>query len=143
VNTETTDKNAAVATVFFDGSCAFCRAGIRLARRLFPNPAFRWLPLQTSGVPEQLGLPESVLLTEMKIQLANGHVLGGIDAWNYLLRSVWWAWPVGILLSLPGLHWLGQAGYRWVARHRYCLGGSCALPSKRPHHRKIPFFDLP
>jgi predicted DCC family thiol-disulfide oxidoreductase YuxK len=80
---------------------------------------------------------------EMKLQLSDGRVVGGVDSWSVLLRSVWWLWPVGVALSLPGVSHIARLAYRWVARNRYCLGGQCQVPARTAHQRTIPFLDLP
>jgi predicted DCC family thiol-disulfide oxidoreductase YuxK len=65
-----------------------------------------------------------------------------VDAWAVLFRSVWWLWPLGAALRIPGLHWVANLVYRWVARHRYALTGRCRLPDRKPS-RHDSFFRLP
>jgi hypothetical protein len=98
--------------------------------------------LQTPGLAARLGLPEHLLMEEMKVELADGRVLGGIDSWACLFRTAWWLWPLGAALSLPGIHGLAQTAYGWFACHRYCLAPNRVPVPPRPRKRKIPFFDL-
>ena len=85
----------------------------------------------------------------MKLLRADGRIVGGVDAWAVLFRSVWWLWPVGAMLGLPRVRWFGGVGYRWVARNRYCLGESCELPNhhrldqSQTHPRHSAFLELP
>jgi hypothetical protein len=111
--------------------------------KIFARRGFEWVPLQTPGAAKRLGISEAALLDEMKLLLPDNHVLGGIECWIHLFRSVWWLWPIGTLLSLPGFNALGRACYRWVARNRYCVGGKCPASPEKRHRRKIPFMDLP
>jgi predicted DCC family thiol-disulfide oxidoreductase YuxK len=129
--------------IFYDAQCRLCRAGVTGLGRLFAQRGFIWLPLQTPGAANRLGLSDADILREMKLQLPGGRVLGGIDAWIHLFRSVLWLWPIGVLLSLPGFHALGQGCYRWLARNRYCLSGTCQVQDRQPHRRTIPFLELP
>jgi predicted DCC family thiol-disulfide oxidoreductase YuxK len=140
VNTETKGRNG---WIFYDAECPICLRGLRVWGQVFGRRGFEWLPLQTPGAAGRLGLREAELLREMKVQLPDRRVLGGIDSWIHLFRSVWWLWPVGMLLSIPGFHRLGQACYRWIARYRYCMGGKCRLRASPSHRRTIPFLDLP
>lgn len=135
--------------VFYDGACRFC---VRSATRwggLFARRGFYWLPLQIPGTTARLGMTEEALREEMKLLHTDGCVVGGVEAWAVLCRTVWWLWPIGVLLSLPGVRWLSEVGYRWVARNRYCLSGSCELPHRQPHAnnpnplRHQAFFDRP
>jgi predicted DCC family thiol-disulfide oxidoreductase YuxK len=143
VNTETTEIKGTRGWIFYDAECPICRKGRKVWGGIFARRGFEWFPLQTPGVAHRLGLSETALLEEMKLQLAGGRVLGGIDSWVVLFRSVWLLWPIGFLLSLPGFHALSRACYRWIARNRYCFGGKCGVRTKPRHRRKIPFLDLP
>jgi predicted DCC family thiol-disulfide oxidoreductase YuxK len=129
-------------SVYYDAECGFCRAGARRGSGLFERRGFRWLPLQTPGTPARLGLTEAALREEMKLWLTDGRVLGGVDAWAVLFRSVWWLWPLGVALRIPGLHWVANLVYRWVARHRYALAGQCRLSDRKPS-RHDSFFRFP
>jgi len=135
--------------VFYDGECRFCVRGATRWGSLFAQRGFHWLPLQTPGTTTRLGMDETALREEMKLLHADGRVVGGVDAWVVLFGSVWWLWPLGALLGLPGGRWLGGVGYRWVARNRYCLGGKCKLPhhhqgkQDQNHLRHSAFLELP
>jgi hypothetical protein len=109
---------------------------------LFSRRGFEWIPLQTPGIASRLQIPEESIRDEMKLQLPDGRVAGGVDVWGHLLRSVWWLWPLGVVISLPGFHFVSQVFYRVAARNRYRFGGKCASRPKR-QRRTIPFLDLP
>jgi predicted DCC family thiol-disulfide oxidoreductase YuxK len=135
--------------VFYDGECRFCVHGATRWGSLFARRGFAWLPLQTPGTTTRLGLDENALREEMKLLDAEGRIVGGVDAWAVLFRSVWWLWPVGVLLGLPGARWVGGVIYHWVARNRHCLSGSCELPNHQPGDQKQndprhrAFFEIP
>jgi predicted DCC family thiol-disulfide oxidoreductase YuxK len=125
--------------IFYDAACPLCQRVERALGPMFRRRGFAWEPLQTPGAAQRLGVSEQDLRAEMKLQLADRRVVGGLNSWIILMRSVWWLWPVGVLLSLPGFHALGQVGYRWIARHR-CVGTRSCGKTRR---RTIPFLDLP
>ena len=129
--------------VFYDAGCGLCLRGVTRWGGLFERRGFYWLPLQTPGVAARLGASDGELRAEMKLQLASGRVLGGVDAWRVLFRAVWWLWPLGILMALPGVRTFSAAFYRWLARNRYCLSGACGLSHPKSTHRHAAFLELP
>ena len=130
MNTEMPVKDAGVrGWVFYDAECRFCVRGMKRWGGLFARRGFQWLPLQTPGTAARLGVTDAQLFEEMWVQRANGRVFSGVNAWSELMRSVWWLWPLGVVLGLPGINTIARAVYRWIARNRYCLGGSCKIHS--------------
>ncbi|MEY4387020.1 MAG: hypothetical protein RLY20_2303 [Verrucomicrobiota bacterium] len=118
--------------VFYDADCRFCVAGMKRWGGVFTRHGFVWLPLQTPGTATRLGVTEAQLLEEMWLLLADGRRVKGADAWAAMMRSVWWLWPLGAVISLPGINVVAHVIYRWVARNRRCLGGSCKLHAHEP-----------
>jgi predicted DCC family thiol-disulfide oxidoreductase YuxK len=143
VNAENTENEGVSGWIFYDAACPICRTASRMLEDIFARRGFKWVPLQTPGTAGHLGFPEAALLEEMKLLLPDHRVLGGIESWIRLFRSVWWLWPLGTLLSLPGCNALGRVSYRWLARHRYRLAGKCPASPQKRHRRTIPFMDLP
>lgn len=140
--TEITDSkiNTPSGWIFFDAECRFCVAHRLRWGLIFERRGFVWLPLQTPGTAERLGVTESQLREEMWLLLADGRKFGGVNAWSAQLRHVWWLWPLGFLLTWPGFNAAARAFYRWIAKNRHCLGGACAIPSHRrprPQSREI------
>jgi predicted DCC family thiol-disulfide oxidoreductase YuxK len=131
VNTGITDNAVedAAGLMFYDAECGFCVAGRRRWGQVFERRGFIWLPLQTPGTTERLGITDQQLRAEMWLQIADGRAFSGIDAWSALMRRVWWMWPLGFVLALPGFNAAGRALYRWIAKNRHRLGGACSIPS--------------
>jgi predicted DCC family thiol-disulfide oxidoreductase YuxK len=75
--------------------------------------------------PERL-LEEMHLLTP-----GGGRVYHGFAAFRWMAWRLPLLWPIAPLLYLPGVPWLGQRLYLWVARNRFhlvpCHGGVCTL----------------
>ena len=131
--------------IFFDAECRFCVANRHRWGRIFERRGFVWRPLQTPGTAERLGVTESQLHAEMWLQLADGRRFSGVNAWGALLRRVWWLWPLGFVLALPGLNAAARAIYRWIANNRYCIAGQCRIAPRPPRHerRHAAFLELP
>ena len=48
------------------------------------------------------------------------------------LALIWWARPFTWLYRLPGMRWIEEKVYRWIANNRYRMPGStaaCAVPN--------------
>jgi alginate O-acetyltransferase complex protein AlgI len=132
VNTEITDNNVEgpAGWIFYDAGCVLCVRARERVGRLCASRGFQWLPLQTPGTAARLGVPESAFELCMHVLLANGRVFHNADALGILCRSVWWLWPLGMLLCVPGFRELGRLAYDTFARNRYCFGGACRVAKK-------------
>jgi predicted DCC family thiol-disulfide oxidoreductase YuxK len=126
------------AVVLFDGQCAFCRRGVGILRRL------DWLGrLHFQDARDVAHLPPCAdpldphrLLEEMHVVTPDRtRALAGYAALRWLAWRVPFGWPVAPFLYLPGVPWLGNRLYRWVARNRFklvpCDHGACRVPLKR------------
>jgi predicted DCC family thiol-disulfide oxidoreductase YuxK len=111
--------------VLFDGDCAFCMSLARRLRPVLDPRGFGIATLQDPRVRDQLSMPEPVRLAELRLLLHDGTQLAGADAFVYLARRVWWAWPLWAVARIPGMRNAMEMAYRWIAARRHCLAGSC------------------
>ena len=111
-----------VGWVLYDGRCDVCRRSARGFGRVLARRGLRLAPLQRRWVRDRFGVPDSVLLLEMRVLTAGGEVFGGIDAVIFIARRIWWARPLGWLDRVPLVHRLLDRLYRAVARNRSCVG---------------------
>ncbi len=125
MTTEITDNDAAppaAGRLFYDGECAFCLGWVRRMERALVQRRFTLAPLearerrrlagelppktetrrQDASAPGKMPRPA---FTEMILQLPDGRELGGADA------------AMGII----------RACYRFIARNRDCVNGSCEI----------------
>lgn len=119
-------------TVLYDGMCVICRQskGIITAldwrRRVEFIDLHQW-ELVAARYPD---LDFETALGQMHIVGEDGRLVGGFKAVRQLLREVPLGWPFWVLFHLPGMTWLGEWAYRFIARHRYrvnrLLGVECA-----------------
>jgi predicted DCC family thiol-disulfide oxidoreductase YuxK len=126
-------------TVLYDGTCALCRASVARVRRIDPRGRIELMDLHDDGVRArfpQVNLDEAMRL--MQAVDRNGRVYSGVDGWARIgLALPGWnllAW----LLLVPGIRFVAQRIYAWIARNRYrwnrelCADGSCALHLNQP-----------
>lgn len=123
--TDAKGRRARAGWIFFDAECPFCIAWARRLRPILEPRGFVLAPLQDPRVQALLALPPDALLVEMRVLAADGRQFGGADAFAYLARQVWWAWPIYALAHFPGARVLLRAGYRWIAARRRCASVAC------------------
>jgi predicted DCC family thiol-disulfide oxidoreductase YuxK len=92
---------------------------------------FRIAPLQSDWVAEKFDLTAEELTADFRLLLANGEKRAGAEVYRYLMRRIWWAWPLYFLSTLPILRGLFDAGYRAFADNRYWISRTCHLPVRR------------
>lgn len=106
-----------------------CLELARLSRGPLKRRGVEFAHLQTPWVIERLGISKEDPLRELVVIPSSGALLGGVDAIVYLMRRIWWAWPLWIAARLPIVNRLLWAAYRWIAARRHCLTGTCAAPN--------------
>jgi predicted DCC family thiol-disulfide oxidoreductase YuxK len=115
-------SSKAQAVLLFDGRCRLCRAQAERLERL-GGDRVRVRPLQ-EALRDYPQLNEADALREMKLVDSNGRVYGGAEA---LVRLVRHGHPslgrLMLVYYLPGIRWLADRSYAWVARNRYRIWG--------------------
>jgi predicted DCC family thiol-disulfide oxidoreductase YuxK len=128
-------------TIFYDGNCGLCRGSVARLRRMDPQQRIETLNLHEPSVASrfpQIRPDEAMRL--MQAVDSQGRVYSGVDAWARAgLALPGWkllAW----LLLVPGIHFIAERVYGWVARNRYrwnreaCASGTCALHMHSPRN---------
>lgn len=126
-------------TVIYDGSCNLCRASVARIHHMDPRGRVETLDLHDATVVARF--PQVDYEQAMRLMQAvdsSGRVYSGADAWARIgLTLPGWrllAW----MLLVPGIHFVAQRVYGWVARNRYrwnrelCADGTCALHVEPP-----------
>ncbi len=117
--------------VLYDADCAFCT---RWAHFWSPTLARRGFAIDTLQAPwteAALRMPRDQIVKDIRLLTTTGETRRGADVYLYVARKIWWAWPFGILFSLPGFRNIIWAGYRWFAANRRCTSGTCEVESPR------------
>lgn len=113
-------------TVLYDGQCRFCRSQIAILRRCDLAGGLTFTSLHAPSVATDFPeLSYDDLLDQMYVVSRNGQARGGAEAVRYLSRTLPLLWPLAVLLHVPGSLPLWKALYRFVARHRLKIAGSC------------------
>ncbi len=121
-------NNPGAPCIVWDDQCGFCNAIMRRIRPRFEPRGYTFVPLREwhAETSEKVEKADSSA-DEMLVVTPSGRIYGGADAALYLMRQLWWAWPLGQLGRLPPIVYAMRAGYRWIARNRQCLSGACRM----------------
>jgi predicted DCC family thiol-disulfide oxidoreductase YuxK len=126
-------------TVLYDGNCGLCRASAARVRKIDPQGRIELLdlhdPTLASRFP-QVNFDEAMRL--MQAVDGGGRVYSGVDAWARIGKALpGWKFLAWVLL-VPGIHFVAQRVYAWIARNRYrwnrelCQDGTCDLHINEP-----------
>jgi len=132
-----TPPRAGQALVLFDGFCPFCRLSMNTIRAIdwFQAMAWRSFRHPENVPPRDPPLDPIRLEEEMHLISPSGDlVLHGFAAFRYMAWRVPLLWPLAPFLHIPGVPWIGQKIYMWIAKNRFglvpCKDGVCSLPVK-------------
>ncbi|MEK9663001.1 MAG: DUF393 domain-containing protein [Candidatus Nanopelagicales bacterium] len=118
-----------VPLLIFDGDCGFCTASVNVIRR-FIRPRCDIEPWQRTDITA-FGLTEADCTEAVQFVDADERVTSGSRAVMAMLRTAPQPWPlVGAFGDLPGVAFVADKAYRWIAKNRYRLPGStpaCAV----------------
>lgn len=118
--------------IFYDATCGLCSDGYRRFGPMTERRGFKWVPLQDQRVRDFLGLEGDELPDEIKLLTTSGRLLGGVDAFAYVAKYVWWGKPFWLMTRVPGIHWLCVQVYKLIARNRQKISGACRFePDQR------------
>jgi len=133
-----TDPVPGQAVVLYDSACRFCTKGVAILKRL------DWLQRLTyhsahevASIPRaEVPLEPAKLLDEMHVLTPDRkHVYAGYAAFRWMAWRLPLTLPIAPLLYIPGVPWIGNKIYRWIAKNRYallpCHDGACQVPLKR------------
>lgn len=124
--------------VLFDGACQFCQMSVRSLKRL------DWLrKLHFQDCRDTASWPKSAVPLDLNKMLDEMHVVtpDRTRAYAGYFAFRWIAWRIPAfflfvwLLYIPGVPWLGNKVYKWIAKNRYnlvpCKDGVCQVPRRK------------
>jgi predicted DCC family thiol-disulfide oxidoreductase YuxK len=117
--------------ILYDGGCGFCYSWVHLWKKAVGRRGFALKDLQSAAAEGSLELSPGNLLDDIRVLTRSGKLESGANAYLYVARRIWWAWPFYGIFRLPGFNWVLWRGYRWFNRNRYRISRHCPLPYKR------------
>ena len=125
-------KTAAAGTLFFDGACGMCTRSRDLLLSWNRTGNVQTEPLQSPRTAERLGIPPARLLESVRWLDSSGTVYSGAEAANAAVSAaVGTRIPLAIY-RIPGMRFVEEAIYRWVAANRYRFPGTTPYCESNP-----------
>jgi predicted DCC family thiol-disulfide oxidoreductase YuxK len=125
--------------VLYDGQCPMCQKSVAILKRLDWLGRLAYHDARDTGRLPAADVPldSQKMLEEMHLLTpSRDRAYAGYRAFRWIAGRLPLAWAIWPLLFLPGVPWLGNRVYRWVAKNRYnlvpCHDGACAVPLKQP-----------
>ncbi|HXU88032.1 MAG TPA: DUF2071 domain-containing protein [Methylomirabilota bacterium] len=117
--------------VLYDGTCGICLRWVPFWAPTLARLGLDIAPLQMPWVAERLRLPSDALLTDLRLLLSDGQQLAGADVYRYVMRRLWWTYPMYLLAAAPGLRRVFDRAYRAFADNRHRVSDACRIDARR------------
>jgi predicted DCC family thiol-disulfide oxidoreductase YuxK len=114
--------------ILYDGQCGFCFRWVHFWNKVVVARGFAIKDLQSAATEGILQIPSETLRDDIRVLTRTRDVKSGAEAYLYVAKRIWWAWPFYAVFSLPGFNWILWRGYRWFNRNRYRISNQCPLP---------------
>lgn len=110
-----------MTTAIYDGYCVLCKQTKRVITTLDWLHRVEFLDLHNWDVVEARypQLDYEAAMGQMHVVTPDGQLIGGFEGVRRLLRDLPLGFPFWLVLHLPGMNWLGNKVYRFIARNRY------------------------
>jgi predicted DCC family thiol-disulfide oxidoreductase YuxK len=119
-------------TLFFDGACGMCTRSRDLLLRMDRTGNLQTEPLQSPGVAQRLGIAPASLLDSVRWLDSSGAVYSGAQAANAALSAAVGTRIPLVIYRIPGIRFVEEAIYRWVAANRYRFPGTTPYCESHP-----------
>ena len=129
------DPHVGKGIVLFDGACLLCKRSVAILKKL------DWLgTLRYQNARDLKNLPASEVVLNPKKMLDEMHLLtpdrrhalAGFRAFRWIAWRLPLLMPLAPFLYIPGVPWLGNKVYLWIAKNRFrlvpCKDGVCHVP---------------
>jgi predicted DCC family thiol-disulfide oxidoreductase YuxK len=135
-------------TVFFDRQCPLCNRTVLILNHfdIFKCIDFKNAQDHAAHYPAMAAISPETLLTDLYALDGENRVYSGVNTYTQIFLKMRYLYPVGLILSLPGIHALAVKKYRAIAdsRARVPCGSECPVPAKLPdnnlYHRVFEGF---
>jgi len=113
--------------VLYDETCGVCSRWVPFWAPTLARLGLTVTPQQAPWVVSRLGLSPDAVLRDILLLFNDGRQIAGADVYRYVMRNIWWAYPLYVLSITPGLRQLFDLGYRVFADNRLGISAACGL----------------
>jgi predicted DCC family thiol-disulfide oxidoreductase YuxK len=125
-------KTEAAGTLFFDGACGMCTRSRDFLLKMDRTGNVQTEALQSPGTAERLGIAPASLLDSVRWLDSTGAVYSGAEAANAAFSAAIGTRIPLAVYRIPGMRFIEEAIYQWVATHRYRFPGTTPYCESHP-----------
>ena len=109
-----------ILTVFFDQLCPLCNRTVLILNHfdIFNCIDFKSAQEHAANYPAIAAMPSEVLLLDLYALDGENRIYSGVNTYIQILKKMRYLYPVGFILSLPGIHLMAVKKYRGIADSR-------------------------
>jgi len=86
--------------ILYDGGCGFCFRWVRFWKKVVEPGGVAIKDLQSASADGSLQIPQENMLDDIRVLTRSGKLESGADAYLYVTRRIWWAWPFYAIFHL-------------------------------------------
>jgi len=120
-------------TVFYDQLCPLCNRTVLILNHfdIFKCIDFKSAQEHAAHHPALASINNEILLTDLYALDSSNRIYSGVNTYIQIFRKMRYLFPVGIILSLPGIYQFASSKYRLIADTRSripCTTTTCPAP---------------
>jgi len=123
-------------TVFYDQLCPLCNRTVLILNHfdVFNCIDFKSAQEHAAHYPALASIDNDALLTDLYALDSSNRIYAGVDTYSQIFKKMRYLFPIGIILSLPGIHQFALKKYRSIAdsRNRVPCTSACLTPQALP-----------
>jgi predicted DCC family thiol-disulfide oxidoreductase YuxK len=131
-------------TVFYDQLCPLCNRTVLTLNHfdVFNCIDFKSAQEHAPHYPALASINSETLLTDLYALDRNNRIYSGIDTYAQIFIKMRYLFPIGVILSLPGVHRFALKKYRSIAdsRSRIPCSSACLTPQALPDTTLYHYF---